>query len=187
MMIRRDLSTDTHRVRRRRRRSTRQRRCRLLTGCCCCFTCSLVNGPMNVDVMTSVDMRESSLKNIGSVKNVTASFISLSALANARRSRSRSVKPMLINFSMFSSIVDISVDVDEETIGHEILSMDEAVDDAAELLINVFYAYIDTNMCEEKISGQANSRTTNTNKQAMEIYLATKFLGFFSVHERLGE
>jgi hypothetical protein len=40
---------------------------------------------------------------------------------------------MLINVSIFSSIFNRSVDVDDETIGHEIFSIDD--EEAVELLL----------------------------------------------------
>jgi hypothetical protein len=86
---------------------------------------------MNVD---SVGIITSSLKKVEPVRIVTASAISLQALFNALRFNSRSVKPILMSVSIFSSIFNISGDVDEETMEHEILSIDDDEDAAEELL-----------------------------------------------------
>ena len=68
----------------------------------------------------------SSLKNVDPVRMVIASLMSFSALFNAFRFISRSVKPMVNNVSRLSSRVAISVEVDEDTIEQEMFSIDEA-------------------------------------------------------------
>lgn len=75
----------------------------------------------------------SSLAKLGPVRSPTASDMSLPALLKAFRFNSRSVKPILINVSIFSSMFKRSDDVDEETMEHEIFSMDDE-DEAVELL-----------------------------------------------------
>jgi hypothetical protein len=99
---------------------------------------------MNVDVVVgSLEIITSSLKKLGPVRMVTASAISFPALFKAFRFNSRSVKPILINVSILSSIFDKSVDVEDETIEHEIFSIDDDEDAVDELLenTNIFSRY----------------------------------------------
>jgi len=90
-----------------------------------------------VVVVGSFEIITSSLKQFGPVRIVTASAISLPALFNTLRFNSRSVKPIFINVSIFSSIFNKSVDVDDETIEHEIFSIDD--EDAVDELLLVFF------------------------------------------------
>lgn len=111
---------------------------------CCFSSCSFVRGPMNVDVVVVVAVAgsfgiiRSSLKQLGPVRIVTASAISLPALFNTFRFKSRSVKPILTNVSILSSIFNKSVDVDDETIEHEIFSIEDE-DAVNELLLKRKY------------------------------------------------
>jgi len=86
-----------------------------------------------MNVAGSFGIITSSFKYVGLVRIVTASLISFAALVNALRFNSRSAKPIAIYVSIFSSIFNRSVDVEEETIEHEILSIDD--EDAVEELL----------------------------------------------------
>lgn len=106
--------------------------------------------------------------------------MSLPALFRALRFNSRSVKPIFIKVSIFSSIVNRSVDVDEdETIEHEIFSLVDD-DDAVELLqISIVKR---KNRERERVIffllKIINAKT---------IYLAQQVLLSFSIQLRLGE